>query len=275
MTQTAPLSDDILIAVSRLVDDAQTDTREPSHSDLEFQIERAGLGNADPKKQGQLVGKAKRIRGTLSWALENDLPAGEQLVTSLVSLVRSLGGFREESTNFVGSQAVDNAIAAFRQEGFELAPDGDLQPLALDNLTGKELTDALLSYVRRARRGIQDAALVTGTGKDLLEATAKHVLQELWGDYPQTNFPTLLGQAFAAVELATPEHKQVPNEPPQKRVERSMYELGCSINGLRNKTGTGHGRPWLSSVSEDEARIALELMGAIAERLLIGLKEQK
>lgn len=41
-------------------------------------------------------------------------------------------------------------------------------PLALQNLSGVELTKALKSYIHRAQRGIRDAALVTGTGKDLL-----------------------------------------------------------------------------------------------------------
>jgi hypothetical protein len=47
-----------------------------------------------------------------------------------------------------------------------------------------------------------------------------------------------------------------------------MYELACAINQLRNKEGTGHGRPWLPSVTELESRTAIESMGVIAERLL-------
>ena len=66
-----PLSDSIIIAVARLVDDAQADkSREPTHSDLEFQFNRARLIQADPKSQGQTVGKAKRVRAVLSWALD-------------------------------------------------------------------------------------------------------------------------------------------------------------------------------------------------------------
>ena len=60
-----PLSDPVIVAVSKLVDDSQVDTREPSHSDLEFQIKKAGLTQADPKTHGQTVGKAKRVRTIL------------------------------------------------------------------------------------------------------------------------------------------------------------------------------------------------------------------
>jgi len=88
----APLTDAVIIAVARLVDDAQTETREPSHSDIEFQIQRSRLTAGDPKAQGQLVGKAKRVLGTVNWALDNNAAAGESLVESLISLVRGCGG---------------------------------------------------------------------------------------------------------------------------------------------------------------------------------------
>jgi len=45
-----PVNDTIIYAIARLVDDAQKDRRDPSHSDIEFQITRADLGDADPNK---------------------------------------------------------------------------------------------------------------------------------------------------------------------------------------------------------------------------------
>jgi hypothetical protein len=136
-------------------------------------------------------------------------------------------------------------------------------------LGGAQLTDALESYVRRARRGSEDAALLVGVGKDLLEATAAHVIHERFGHYPQqNNFPTLLGQAFVAVGMTTPQNPSTPGEPPQCRLQRAMYEAGCAVNSLRNKQGTGHGRPWLPTVSDGEARAAVQLMGIVAGFLL-------
>lgn len=265
----APLNDAIIVVVARLVDDAQSDTREPSHSDIEYQINRASLKQGDPKAQGQLVGKSKRLRGTLRWALENNPPAGEILVEGIISLIRGCGGFRLGSPNYVGANTIKDAIDAFRTEGFELTSDGELRQILLENLSGASLTEALQSYIRRARRGSDDAALVTGTGKDLLEATAAHILVERYGCYPQSaNFPALLGQAFVAMNLATSQHPIQLGEAAQCKVERAMYELACAVNTLRNKVGTGHGRPWLPSVSDTEARIATEFMGAIAEWML-------
>lgn len=268
-----PLTDTILIAISRLVDDAQIERREPSHSAIDYEIRRVNLQNGDPKTHGQLVGKAKRVRSALSWALENDPDNGAKLVINLISHIKGCGGFRDDSSNFVGKEAIQNAISAFKAEGFELTFEGDLFPLLLDNLEGAELTAALDGYVRRAKRGAEDAALVTGTGKDLLEATAAHILEERWGSYPsKANFAGLLGQAFVTLGFATPQDTPQPDEPAIKCVERTLYEAGCAVNKLRNKEGTGHGHPWLPSVTKDQAKLAVQQMGIIAEYMLVAHK---
>lgn len=270
----APLSESILIAVARLIDDSMADVkREPTHSDLDFQMGRAGLKAADPKAQGQTVGKAKRVRAVLSWALDNDVTAGERFVANLIAHIQGCGGFRSSSQNYVGAEAIEDAVHAFRSEGFELTADGELRPLLLTGLTGIAMTTALKAYVRRARKGVTDAALVTGTGKDLLEATAKHVLLEVWGTCPETTFPGLLGQAFVAVGLTTPQNALQKGEPPEKALDRALFDAACAINRLRNKEGTGHGRPWLPAITETQSREATELMGIIAERLLRALEQ--
>lgn len=267
--KSAPLNDAVIVAVSQLVDDAQTQRRDPSHSDLEFLFRRHQLLGGDPNSQGQTVGKAKRVRGVLSWALEHSPVAGGEFVHSLISQIQGHGGFREPSPNFVGKEAIQNCATAFSAEGFELSLDGQLSPKLLDALSGVALTEALNGYVRRAKRGAEDAALVTGTGKDLLEAIAAHIIQKRYGGYStQSNFPTLLGQAYAALGLATPQDIAQPGEAPEKRIERAMFELACAINNLRNKQGSGHGRPWLPTVSDSQARMAVETMGIIGERLL-------
>ena len=267
-THSVSLTDAIIVAVSQLVDDAQSEVRrDPSHFDIGSCIQRCGLAEGDPRGRGlPPVGKAKRVFGTLSWAMENNLEAGEMFVPSFISLIRGHGGFRSTSLNYVGAEAINNAADAIKTEGYELTWEGELQPILLENLTGVELREALKAYVRRAKRGVLDAALVTGTGKDLLEATAAHVLQNRYGDYPvSANFQTLLGQAFTALGLETSQGKPLADEPPHKQVERAMFDLGCAINRLRNKEGTGHGRPWPPSVTDKDAKVAVEFMGTIAE----------
>jgi hypothetical protein len=273
---STPLNDTIIIALAQLIDDAQSIRRDPSHDDLRHQIVRAGLGEGDPNGQGHALGKAKRLRAVLGWALEYDERAGQMFVQNLLAMLRGYGAFREASSNYVGKDAIENAISAFASEGYELSGVGDLRPKLLDNLSGAALTDALNAYVRRANRGAEDAALVTGTGKDLLEAVAAHIVQERDGGYsPGWNFEMLLGRAYIALGLTTAQHPVQPAEGPITKMERAFFDLARSINTLRNKQGTGHGRPWLPTVTAAEAKIAIEGMGTIAEYLLLRHRERK
>lgn len=270
--QGAPLTDEIAVSLSQLIDDSQaTKRREPSHSDLDFIVRKVELWDVDPKNQGRSVGKAKRLREVLYWALENDEKKGEKLVKRVISLVKASGGFRENSINYTGRERIENLMRSFKSTGYILTLDGEIQPMVLDNLSEKEMSEALHSYIRRAKQGLEDAALVAGTGKDLMEAVAAYVILKKMGSYPtQANFPTLLGQAFMMVGVATPHDKTGSNlpEPAIHRFEKSLYELACSINKLRNKEGTGHGRPFVSNLSREEAHSAIEGIALVAEYLL-------
>jgi len=187
---TAPLTDEVLAALAKLVDDSQSAKRQPSHSEIQDQFQRAGLLQVDPGQDSRPVGKAKRVRAVLQWAIENDIDNGERLVYLVITLVRGVGGFRESSSNFVGAESIQDLRDAFASEGFNLTETGEVLPVVLDALSGRALTDALKAYVRRARRGVLDAALITGTGKDLVEAVAAHVLVQRFGTTPpQIIFP--------------------------------------------------------------------------------------
>lgn len=272
-----PVTDTVVHAFAQLVDDAGSPTgfREPSHSDIEFQVKAAGLAALDPKLQGQTVGKAKRVRAILYEAMTSNPAAASRLAEGLLAKVRACGGFRAGAPNFVGADSVANAKAACDAVGFVLGDDGALSPKLLAALRGRELTDALLSYAHRAQRGAEDAALVAGTGKDLLEATAAHVLTTIRGSYPTSaNFQALLGMAFIALDLAVPEAPEVPGESPIRAMERGLFATALGVNRVRNKQGTGHGRPWLSTLTSAEAKAAIESVGTVAAYLLAKLAEK-
>lgn len=270
-----PVNDTITQALARLVDDAQKERRDPSHSDIEFLITKIGLSSVDPNKEGSPVGKAKRIRAVLTTSMENNPELAERFAAGIISTVKGCGGFRENSPNFVGKDAISNLSESLKSTGISLSTDGSLVSLTIDNLSGKQLTEALEVYIERAKKGIEDAALVVGTSKDLMEAVAAHVLQEVYGHYQHTaNFQTLLGQAFTALGLVTSADKEISGEHPRKNMERKMYDLACSINRLRNKQGTGHGRPWLPEISQAEAKASIEFIGTISERMLFELKKK-
>lgn len=269
-----PLNDEIAVAISQLVDDALLVTRKPSHAEISTIVLRNKLNLGDPKLNGQNnnVGKAKRVSAVLNWALEYNQDIGETFISSLLYLVKGHGGFREDSPNFVGQEIIRNLQSSLKSEGVLLSSDGMVTPIVLENLTDVEMQEALKSYIRRAKKGASDAALLTGTSKDLLEAVAAHVIKRMLGDYKQSNFPTLLGFSFHLLGMSTPETKG--DNEITARFENSMYELGCSVNNLRNKQGTGHGRPFLPNITDTEAKAAIESMGLISEFLLNKLKEK-
>ncbi|MGA8146787.1 MAG: abortive infection family protein [Gallionellaceae bacterium] len=271
-----PVDDTIIYALAKLIDDAQKDRRDPSHYDIDALIKRHGLSQFDLNKEGSPVGKAKRVKGVLLSGVEPMQLQAERFAAGLIDLVRGVGGFREGSPNFVGAEAITNLSASLKVKGIVLASDGVISNVSLASLSGRALTAALRNYVERAQRGVEDAALVVGTSKDLLEAVSAHVLQELWGSYSTSeNFPTLLGQAFVALEMATPETLKSEGEHPRKDLERGLYQVACSINRLRNKQGTGHGRPWIPDVTKGEAQASVETMGIVAGLMLDRLEARK
>jgi hypothetical protein len=275
-TTKLPLNDLVIVAVAKMVDDSQSETREPSHNDIEYSFERAGLLDCDPKRSGKAVGKSKRVRAVLSWALENDINAGENLVHLLLSSVKSCGGFRPSSKNYIGDEPIANLREVFRDEGYSLSADGVINRIILENLDSIEMNNVLRAYARRAIKGVDDAALLAGTSKDLMEAVAAFVIEQIWGSYSQhDNFPTLIGQAFTALGLSTSHGGLQQDEPAFKSVERALFELACTINKLRNKEGTGHGRPFQSNVSNAEAKLAIESIGVISEFLLLKLQQNQ
>lgn len=272
---TFSLNETIVQSVARMVDDVGA-TREPSHSDLENLFKRAGLGSVDPHLDpaAPKVGKQKRVRHVLQWAMDNDEGAGIQAVHNLIALVRGVGGFRSESTNFIGTDCIETCVEAFAGEPVELTMDGLLRPRSLAGLSGRHLTEALRSYVVRAQRGYDDSVLLAGTDKDLIEAVAAHVLAERYGASPPDNFPTLLGQAFSALGLQAqrPSMEVGGLKGARSALAVALYELGCAVNRLRNKAGSGHGRPFIPELPAAEVRAATEAAGLVAGRMLDALE---
>ena len=274
MSLLPPLNDTLVYAFAQAVDDS-AQTREPSHADLDFIFQRAGVVEGDPKAKGQTVGKAKRVRAVLSWSVGSNLGAGRVCVAQLLAFFKASGGFRTESPNFIGASSIQALQSAFAAEGFSLSSEGDLSSKVLDAMAGAELTAALAAYVRRAQRGAEDAALLTGTSKDLVEATAAHVLREVYNnENPPHNFPTLLGQAFAGLGLKTTADKEASTDTPQQRLQRHLFGAACAVNTLRNKQGSGHGRPWEPTVTPAEAHAAIQTMGLVAQLLLNALADR-
>lgn len=244
----------------------------PSHDEISLLIGRAGLGELDPARASATpIGKMKRVKGVLFAATDGHGAEGERLVTALVASVKANGGFRPGNENYPGDHAVEALRAALRDVGGDLDADGNLRPAHLEALEGRELTEALRSYVRRAQRGGWDAALVLGTVKSLEEATARHVLRERTGAYPQhANFPVTLFNAYSTVGLAMPGKDAIDglSANPREALQQAVLLLALAVNRFRNAEGEGHGRPDLATTTEAEVSLLGQAAAIVTQMLL-------
>jgi len=250
----------------------------PSHDEIRVLVKRAGLEALDPERDaaGEPIGKMKRVRGVLFAAVEGHPQEGERLVHALIDAVRAYGGFRPANANYPGAEAVQALRSALRNEGADLDDAGNVRPLHLESLDGRELTDALWSYVRRARRGGWDAALVMGTSKSLEEAAARHVLKQQTGQYPShANMPATLYAAFSILGMAVPTKAVVDaiSPDPREAIQQAAWLLAMAVNKFRNAEGEGHGRPELAATSQAEADV-VGLAAALVTQLLLDANEK-
>jgi len=247
--------------------------RGPSHDELTMWFRATGLLSADPGSSGPLgpIGKMKRVRNVLYFAVENDPAAGVRLVNQLVEGLRGSGAFLPGSETYAGDEVIAAGRRAFKDLGYELDPSGHLRPQTLDNLEGAELTEALRAYVRRARSGASDNPHVIGTAKDLTEAVARHVIVERGGRYSETmGFAGTLYQAYDLLGLTLPPSDLMERleKDPRAAVQQSLYLAVCAVNRLRNAEGTGHGRPQPPKANERDARLSSQISGLVSELLL-------
>ena len=245
----------------------------PSHDEITVLVKRAGLTDLDPatRAAGVPIGKMKRVKGVLFAASDGHGTKAEQLVAALIDCVRANGGFRAGNENHPGPDAVEALRAALRNVGGDLDADGNLRPTHLESLEGRQLTDALRSYVNRARRGGWDAALVVGTVKSLEEAAARHVLKERTGSYPlHANFPVTIYNAYSALGLASPAKEAIDalSSDPREAMQQAIMLLGLAVNRFRNAEGEGHGRPTPPPTTDAEASL-VGLAAAIVTQLLL------
>jgi hypothetical protein len=245
----------------------------PSHDELTIWFRGAGVAAVDPGQSGMTgpIGKMKRVRHVLYAAAQENPTAGSKLVSLLVDGLRASGAFLPGSDSYADEDSIAAASRAFATIGYELDPAGHLRPTSLDNLEGSELTEALWSYMRRARTGAIDKPLVVGTSKDLSEAVARHAIAEAGGNYSENmGFAGTLYQAFNMLAIALPPKDVMErlDKDPRSAMYQSLYLAACAVNRLGNADGTGHGRPHPMKVSDLDARLAAQIAGLVSELLL-------
>jgi hypothetical protein len=241
----------------------------PSHTALSSAFAQAGYGEDDPY-DGSLPNKERRVQVVVAAATRRPIRARE-LVEAILTQLRVAGMFDAERTSY-DQDAVRAVQRGLHRIGWQLDNAGYLSPLGVaDVATGGR--GALDEQLDRLRRASDDPALSIGTAKDLLEAVAKFVLEELSAPYnPKADFAELWYLARSRLGIHP---KQVaaslPGASVIQTVMQSAWNIADSVNQLRNLQGTGHGRTLPTGVTAEMALLVVREACSIAEYVLMTL----
>lgn len=227
----------------------------PTHGDLNDAFAIAGM---DPDGGSKRDRVSQAVRGVPTANLFT-------LVDQLIELLRY---HYLPSSDEPTLSRLRNALGAF---GFRLSDDFNLTSDLRPDLDRLPELPALREHVDRIQRAMRDGddAQLLGSTKELLESTAKVVLERA-GQSPPAKFPALLTAAFEALHLhpkSTPATGTRLEEPVRKIVGGAL-QVVLGIDELRNTSGTGHGRSGPTSLSPRHARLAAGAGVTVASLLL-------
>lgn len=267
-----PVSDEVSAALARFFFSGDG----PSHSKLSNAFTGAGYGADDPySATTQTPNKEVRVRTVLGAARRRPARARE-LVDALLVQLRVHGSFDPDRPAFASREKVKTAQRAFGRCGWTLTDDGILSVAgAIDLTTGGR--EALDEQVDRLRRSTEDPGQLLGSAKDLLEAVAKFVLEELGLEEPKgAGFDHLwylarerLGILPEQVDPALPGASNI------KAILQSSWKIAEQVNKLRVLQGTGHGRTLPTGISADLALLVVREACSVAEYSLVQLDRQR
>ena len=263
----APVSDEIAVALARFFYGGAG----PSHHALTGVTTAAGYGEDDPyAPAAQTPNKQIRVQTVLTAATRRPVRA-RNLVEALLVQLRVFGCFDQASDAYNG-EVVRIAQVAFRRAGWTLSDDGVLRISgAIDLATGGRA--ALDEQVDRLRRAVDDPGQLLGSAKDLLEAVAKFVLEEVGFPAPaNADFNHLwhlardrLGLLPAQVDTSLAAATNI------KTILQSSWNIVDEVNKLRGLEGSGHGRTLPTGVTAEMALMVVREACNVAELVLTTL----
>lgn len=266
-----PVTDEVVSALGKLWHAGSG----PSHTVLTSCFLRAGYGRDDPyDPTTQTPNKERRVQVVSRAAMRRPVGA-RKLIDSLLVELRVHGDVADADGRLHPPMLA--LQAALRRAGWTLSDDGVLSPGGQINLaTGGR--DALDEQITRLRRSTDDPGALLGSAKDLLESTAKFVLEELVDDGIPKNddFAHLWHLARDRLGIL-PEQVNVssPGGASIRKILQSAWTIALEVNTLRGLQGAGHGRTLPTGVSPDVALLVVREACSVAELTLSTLDRQR
>ena len=269
-----PVSDEVAATLGAFVAGGDG----PTHSVLTGVFGRAGYGRVAPYDRDNLQlqpNKQERVRRTVIAAV-CDPARSRDLVDGLLSQYRAFGFFRpnkDPAAEAIRQERVTAAASAFARVYWELTQQGELRPAGVGAVISTEGRPAIEEQLDRLRRATEDPGLMLGTAKEMLESTAKYVLEEFSVPYTaKTDFDHLwhlardrLGLIPQSVDTTRAGGEEV------REILQSSWSIARMTNTLRNHEGTGHGRTLPTSVTPDIANLVVREACSVAELVLATL----
>ena len=269
-----PVSDEVAATLGAFVAGGDG----PTHSVLTGVFGRAGYGRVAPYDRNnplQQPNKQDRVRRTVVAAV-GDPARSRDLVDGLLSEYRAFGFFRpstDAAAEANRQQRVTAAASALARINWELTQQGELRPAGVGAVVSTEGRPAIEEQLDRLRRATEDPGLMLGTAKEMLESTAKYVLEAFSVPYtPRTDFEELWFHARDRLGL-TPQSVDTNQAGGQevREILQSSWSIARMTNLLRNHEGTGHGRTLPTAVSPDIANLVVREACSVAELVLATL----
>lgn len=170
---------------------------------------------------------------------------------------------------------LDRLRSALKVHGFNLDEAFELTAETHPGLDRLPDVPELREHAERLQRAVRDGddAQLLGTTKELLETTAKVVLERT-GRVAPKKFPALLTAAFEELQLhpkSAPASSEI--EEPVRKILGGALQITMGIDGLRNTHGTGHGRSASVKLGRRQARLAAGAGVTIATLLIDTLED--
>ena len=271
-----PVSDEVAATIGAFV----TGGVGPRHAVLTRVFGRTGYLSAapyDPRSSLQQMNKEDRVRSAISAAVREPAQA-RGLVDGLLAEYRAFGFFTPADDPKVERErkvTVSAARSAFARIDWELTESGELRPAGVEAVIAVEGRPAIEDQLDRLRRAAEDPALMLGTAKEMLESTAKYVLEAFSVPYEAMSFDQLwfhtrdrLGLHPKDVDVAAPGGEQM------REILQASWSIARMTNVLRNREGTGHGRTLPTGVSAEVANLIVREACSVAQLVLATLDRQ-
>ena len=269
-----PVSDEVAATLGAFV----TGGVGPRHSVLTRVFTRTGYASAAPYDSSsavQQMNKEDRVRSAISAAVREPTRARE-LVDGLLAEYRASRFFTAvDDPKAEGERKlkVSAARSALARIDWELTESGELRPAGVGAVIAVKGRPAIEDQLDRLRRSAEDPALMLGTAKEMLESTAKYVLEAFSVPYSATmDFDMLwfhtrdrLGLHPKDVDVGAPGGEEV------REILQASWSIARMTNVLRNREGTGHGRTLPTGVSVEVAHLIVREACSVVQLVLATL----